>query len=193
VKVQACPQPSPNGALISTLLNACMMYYNTLIYVIIMYPLTKPQRRIFAQREALDGVLRSLFKLEIPKPKGGWVKAIRTSLGMRVGQLGRRAKLDPTTITRLEQNEEKGTLTLQSLERLAKALDCELVYALVPRKSLDEIVKERAEKVLKKERTATKTTMELESQGSTQHVSIRDDLLTALVSSKLDKRLWEED
>ena len=157
-----------------------------------MYQLTKQQRRIFAQREALDTILRLLSNLSIPKPKGGWIKAIRISLGMRVEQLGHRVKLDPTTITRLEQNEAKGTLTLQSLERLAKALDCELVYAIVPRKSLDEIVRDRAEKVLKKERAAAHTTMELEDQCASPHESVRDDVLKAMIAAKLDKRLWDD-
>ena len=158
-----------------------------------MHQLTKEQRRTFAQREALDGILRPLHALQIPKPKGGWVRAIRSSLGMRVEQLAKRAQLDPSTVTRLEQNEEKSTITLQSLQHLADALGCEFVYALVPLKPLDELVRERAEKVFNKEREAARTTMELEAQGSKHQDSIRDDVLKAMIASKLDKRLWEDE
>jgi predicted DNA-binding mobile mystery protein A len=158
-----------------------------------MYQLTREQRKLFAHREALDRVLQPLLAMEIPRPRVGWVKAIRTALGMRVEQLARRAELDPTTVTRLEQNEAKGSITLGSLEHLADALDCTLVYALVPKKSLDAIVRDRAETVFEREQRETATTMALEAQQGSPENSLRNDILKAMLVTKLDKRLWEED
>jgi transcriptional regulator with XRE-family HTH domain len=48
------------------------------------------------------------------------------------------------TVARLEQNERKRTITLSSLDRAAAALDCELIYVLVPRMPLVRMVERQA-------------------------------------------------
>jgi len=65
---------------------------------------------------------------------------------MTKGQLGVRIQLSISTIDKLERSEERGAITLASLDRLAAGLDCELVYALVPTRgrTIDEMVRERA-------------------------------------------------
>ena len=41
-------------------------------------------------------------------------------------------KMKRAALYRLEQQEKKGTLTIQKLEKAAKAMDCKLVYCIVP-------------------------------------------------------------
>jgi hydroxypyruvate isomerase len=78
----------------------------------------------------------------LARPPGGWVRAIREALGMTTAQ----------------------TITLDTLERAARALDCTLVYALVPRKPLETVVQERArERALERLRTISHS-MALEDQ-----------------------------
>lgn len=77
-------------------------------------------------------------------PVRGWVKAIRESLGMSTAQLAGRLGVKQPSITALEQSEAKGTIELATLRRVAEALDCTLVYALVPRKPLEESLRDRA-------------------------------------------------
>lgn len=153
---------------------------------------SKKQQAQIAQRDALDAILSPMRSRHLLKPRGGWIKAIRNALGMRSAQLARRAKLDQTTITRLEQNESKGTITLNSLSRLANALDADLVYAIVPRVSLDDMIRRRAALVLEQDRNAAQKSMALEDQG-TQHVeTVRDEVRHALLVLSLDRRLWDE-
>lgn len=98
-------------------------------------------------RRQLDKRLSLLQNTELlARPPRGWLKAIRESLGMTTAQLGKRLNVTQSRAVAIEQAEVKGTITLNSLEKAAHALDCRLVYALVPRKPLDELITERAKK-----------------------------------------------
>jgi predicted DNA-binding mobile mystery protein A len=49
-----------------------------------------------------------------------------------------------TAVLKLEKSEREGRARLETLRRAAAALDCDLVYAFVPRKPLEEMVTDRA-------------------------------------------------
>ncbi|MBK8840867.1 MAG: helix-turn-helix domain-containing protein [Hyphomonadaceae bacterium] len=74
---------------------------------------------------------------EAERPARGWIKAIREALGMTTAQLAARMGVAQPRITELEKREAGRVVTLQSLERAAEALDCRLVYILVPNDSLE--------------------------------------------------------
>ena len=59
-------------------------------------------------------------------------------------ELGERLGVSQQTIPNIERSEQRGTIKLETLQRAADALDCDLVYALVPRHSLDDLVMEQA-------------------------------------------------
>ena len=64
----------------------------------------------------------------------------------------------------LEQSEAKGTVELATLRRVAAALDCTLVYALVPNKPLDVVVRARARAFARKRLSPIQHSMMLENQ-----------------------------
>jgi len=66
---------------------------------------------------------------------------------MTKSQLARRMGVSSSTVAELERSEVRETITLASLRRLAKGLDCRVVYALVPNgaDSLEALVRDRAE------------------------------------------------
>ena len=74
----------------------------------------------------------------------GWIKEIRLALGMSAAQLARRLKVRQSTVAKLEKSEAEETISLQSLRKAAEALDCTLVYAFVPRTSLEACVQAQA-------------------------------------------------
>ena len=76
-------------------------------------------------------------------PPTGWIRTLRGALGMTATQLARRMGVAQPTVTKLEQSEVAERIQLDSLRRVAAALDCELVYALVPRRPLQEMVEAR--------------------------------------------------
>ncbi|MHB1247772.1 MAG: mobile mystery protein A [Sulfuriferula sp.] len=124
----------------------------------------RPDDRQTARRQ-LDKRLSTMPGAEvIARPQRGWVKAIREALGMTTTQLAKRLGVSQPRVVGIEQAEAKGAITLDSLERAAHALDCRLVYALVPRKPLDALVEERAERLAEKQLASARHTMVLEAQ-----------------------------
>jgi predicted DNA-binding mobile mystery protein A len=62
-------------------------------------------------------------------------------------QLANRLGKVPQSVEDMQKSEMAGSIKLQSLRSLAEALDCQLVYALVPRKPLVEMRQEQARAV----------------------------------------------
>ncbi|TXH74917.1 mobile mystery protein A [Thiobacillus sp.] len=116
-------------------------------------------------RRQLDKRLSQLNADAFARPPRGWVKAIREALGMTTAQLAKRLGVSQPRVVGIEQAEAKGAITLDSLERAAHALDCRLVYALVPRKPLDALVEARAARLAEKRLEPTRHTMALEAQA----------------------------
>jgi len=116
-------------------------------------------------RDQLDETLDKLKVLKYFNPPAfGWTKAIRTSLGMSGRQLANRIGVTKQSISRIEQDEVAGAITLKTLRKVAEGLDCVLVYGFVPRTSLGNMVKERSEKVARDRLNRVNQTMTLERQ-----------------------------
>ncbi|MGD9170025.1 MAG: mobile mystery protein A [Candidatus Thiodiazotropha sp.] len=125
----------------------------------------RPEERATARRQ-LDKRLSILSDVDrLARPPYGWIKAIREALGMTTTQLGKRLGVSQPRVVKIEKAEKEGAITLDSLERTAQALDCRLVYALVPRKPLGDLVTERAKTIAKKRLETTGHSMKLEAQG----------------------------
>lgn len=125
----------------------------------------RPDDRRSARRQ-LDKRLNSLISSgDFTRPPRGWVKAIREALGMTTAQLARRLGVSQPRAVAIEKAEAKGAITLDSLERAAQALDCRLMYVLVPRQPLETLVEARAERLASKRQADTRHTMALEAQA----------------------------
>lgn len=97
-------------------------------------------------RERLDARRQPLTELvsAAAVPRGGWLRAMREALGMPAAELGRRLGVGESSVLRMEANEQAGVIGLDTLRRAADALGCDLVYALVPRRPLAEVVQAQA-------------------------------------------------
>lgn len=108
--------------------------------------------------------------LELPPPPKGWIHEIRVALGMTLKQFaGRLGAKAPQNAKSMEMSEADGRINLNSLRAAARALDCELVYALVPRPSLSESIHTRAQMIARERIGRVSRTMALESQGVGQN------------------------
>ncbi|MCX6593688.1 MAG: mobile mystery protein A [Acidobacteria bacterium] len=103
------------------------------------------------------------LKLFTP-PVRGWAKAIREAFGMTTAQLAKRLNVKQPTVVRLEQSEVKGTIELATLRRMAEALNCTLVYALVPNQPLETTIRDRAQLFARARRAPVEHSMLLEDQ-----------------------------
>lgn len=98
-------------------------------------------------------------------PRAGWIRAVRGALGMSQRALAQRLDIAPSSAAGLERSERDGGITVGKLAEVARALDCTLVYALVPNTSLEETVQSQGRRVAAEVLGYVGTTMELEDQG----------------------------
>lgn len=141
----------------------------------------------------LDHRFESLAPLLRQKrPVAGWLRAVRKALGMTTSQFAKRLGVSQPRIVELEKSELSGAVTLATLERAAQALGCRLIYALVPERPLEDMVRERAETLAQKQLRDVEQTMALEDQ-SVSDVKARRRLLQERVDALLErpKRLWD--
>ena len=98
-------------------------------------------------------------------PRGGWLRAIREALGMTSAQLASRLGVAQQAIAKFERNEAAGKITLESLGRVAAALDCRVTYAVVSRKPLADMRRARALAIAESLTKPVAHSMKLEAQG----------------------------
>lgn len=99
------------------------------------------------------------------RPRSGWVRAIRTGLGMSQAALGARLGVAGPSVAKLEQSELSGSISIGRLADAARALDCTLVYALVPNTSLEDTVQRQARTIAAETLGYVANTMRLEDQA----------------------------
>ena len=146
-------------------------------------------------RKSLDHKLNHLIKGgEFARPHRGWIKAVREALGMTTAQLARRIGVSQPRITELEQAEIDDKITLGSLRRAAEALNCTLVYAIVPNNStLENIVLDRARKKATKILAGVNHTMALEDQNlSDEDIRSEIENLAHEIIVKKPRIIWDE-
>ncbi|MGA3211918.1 MAG: mobile mystery protein A [Terriglobales bacterium] len=134
--------------------------------------------RLAAQsRSHLDARFREFGPVaRYNSPVRGWIRAIREALGMTTEQLARRLGIKQPSIVAIEQSEAKGTIELATLKRVAEALDCTLVYALIPKEPLEATVRARARVFTRTRREPIEHSMMLEDQKvATQGTDARID------------------
>lgn len=143
-------------------------------------------------RQRLDERLKALKPEDrFRAPPKGWLRAIRDALGMRGVQFARRLEIRPQSVETLEKSEAGGSIQLKTLRRAAEALDCTLVYALVPNKSLEEAVRERARKIAVRDLGRVAHTMKLEAQATGD--ADMEARIDAYIRDVLKERdLWNE-
>ena len=154
------------------------------------------KKTIKTQRSIIERRLQkwAALKGEMP-PKSGWIKAIRGALGMSTYQLAKLMDLSQASVSELEKREERAGVSLDSLQKAARAMNCKLVYAMLPADqydSLDAIISERAEKLAKKILLKVEHSMELEKQGS-EITASEIKKLSEELKNDADSRIWEVD
>ena len=124
-------------------------------------------------------------------PPKGWIRAIRDALGMTGVQFAKRLRIRPQSVDALEKSEANGSIQLKTLRRAAEALDCTLVYALVPNASLEDAVRARARKIATRELGRVAHTMKLEAQG-TGDANLEARIEAYIRDVLKDRDLWNE-
>ena len=99
-----------------------------------------------AARRKLDTELR-FYRLAAKRRNcTQWLlRTVRQALGVPVSEVARTLKINRSVVFELEASEDRGTISLNSMNRVARAMGCKLVYAVVPlgEKTLEEMGDER--------------------------------------------------
>jgi predicted DNA-binding mobile mystery protein A len=146
------------------------------------------------QIEQLDRKMHEFVEIKkIIPPPIGWIKAIRTSLGMSLQQLGNKISITKQSVMDIERREQLGTISLKTLRESANALDMELVYAFVPKDgSLDALIERKAKELATEIVMRTSNTMKLEDQEVSMK-RIQKAILdrTIIIKNEMPKILWD--
>ena len=80
------------------------------------------------------------------KPARGWLRAVRSALGLSQPQVAGKIPMTRQSYEGLEVAEQRGVISLNSLQRAAEAMDCDLVYFVVPREQVAQTYGELAQR-----------------------------------------------
>lgn len=145
------------------------------------------------QLDALNNHIRS--EKYLTPISGTWLQEVRQVLGLSLTQLSRRLGISAPNLKKLELSEAKQTIELKTLQKVAAAMDCRVIYAIVPQQnfaSFEAILEERAKAVATALMGKISQTMSLEAQGvgaTETQLQIKD--LAEELLQNLDKRLWD--
>jgi predicted DNA-binding mobile mystery protein A len=141
-----------------------------------------------AARASLDARFDNLGSLKVfTRPAHGWLRAIRESLGMTTRQFSRRLGVAQSSIHDIEKSEAGGTIQFDTLRRAAEALNCTVVYMIVPNKPLESIVHDRAREIVMKQLAPIEHSMALEDQSAKVSARQVEDMIRDLEP----RRLWD--
>lgn len=101
------------------------------------------------------------------KPARGWLRAVRSAVGLSQKQVAKKIAMTRQSYADFEAAEQRGAISLNSLQRAAEAMDCELVYFVVPREAVARTYGELAQShdPAFKHLEATEHSMTLENQA----------------------------
>jgi predicted DNA-binding mobile mystery protein A len=113
----------------------------------------------------LDEKLKPLKDLKIMNPTFGWIRYIRESLCLPASRLGILLNMKQPSIVGMEENERAKKITLETLEKAANAMGCDLVYAFVPKSTMLDFISDKQKEIGQKIVRNANHTMNLEKQG----------------------------
>lgn len=93
------------------------------------------------------------------------IRLIREALGMTQKQLGERTEMGQSAIAQIES--KNGDMQISTLQKIARALECELIVRLVPKKEITQLLDQKSEAAARKllSISTANTALELQKPG----------------------------
>ena len=133
---------------------------------------------------AMQQIERRLKKLRLVAKDAriaiGWIRYMREAMCMTQTILAKAAGLNQVTVLQIEKRESAGKVTIQTMRKMAAAMDCEFVYAIVPKQNLGDLLKKKA---------FTKATQFV--READVHMALEDQRVTEDIKDRID-RIAEE-
>jgi predicted DNA-binding mobile mystery protein A len=118
----------------------------------------------------------------------GWIHYMRQAMSMTLSTLAKTTGLNQATVQQIEKREIAGKVTIETMRKIALAMDCEFVYAMVPKQELNFLLKKKA--VTKATRIVLQADvhMTLEDQRVSEDIKDRIDRIAEDLLAKGD--IW---
>ena len=122
---------------------------------------------------------------------GSRLKDIRKAMGITQKQLSKKTGMDQSVIAKIEK--DASSSSFKSISRIAAALNCEFMGAIVSKLPLEEAVKNQAEKKAKKilDHTFSNMAMENQNPGKKSYEERLKELIEEYMDNP-DSSLWED-
>lgn len=130
---------------------------------------------------------------DVERPSIGWIKSVRTALGISLQQLGNKKDISKQSALSIEKREQDGTITLNALREAGDAMGLELVYGFIPKDgSLDAYIERKARELAKEIVLRSSNTMKLEDQeNSNERIKKAIEERTEELIKNQPKILWD--
>jgi predicted DNA-binding mobile mystery protein A len=126
----------------------------------------KPGYRELRLKQLAAILAKFVLARQAPRPARGWLRAVREAIGVPQQVVAASAKIRRQTLIGFEKSEASDRITLRNLRRIANAMGCELVYAIVPKTgSIEALAEKRARKEATQRVLSVERTMALENQA----------------------------
>jgi len=136
--------------------------------------LKRPDKLAMKQIERRLEKLRSISK--DAHVRTGWIAYMRQAMSMTLSTLAKSAGLSPATVQQIEKREMSGRVTIETMQKIAAAMECEFVYAFVPRQEFGSFLKSKA--------TAKATRIVHEADV---HMTLEDQRVSEDIKDRIDR------
>lgn len=146
------------------------------------------------QIEHLEKKIEPFKKTEsVITPQIGWIKTIRTTLGMSLEQLGKKLHINRSSVSRMETRESKGSITINKMEEVGNALGMKFIYGFVPIDgSINKLIEKKAKNLATEIVMRTSGNMKLEDQeNSPERIRKAIEERTKEIMEEMPKKLWD--
>ncbi len=141
---------------------------------------------------ALSQVERRLKSLRLSfssaRVRPGWIHYMRRALGITLQKLAERAGVSKASVAQAERGEAKSKVTIETLKKMAAAMECEFVYAFVPKKPVKILIRNKALEKAKRILLKADMHMTLEDQRVVENLKMRIERLADTLIKKGD--IW---
>ena len=151
--------------------------------------------KIIVKKQYQDNVNRGRLmqadKLAVPTE--GWIRTVRKALGMSGAALARRLGVTRALVSNTEKSELGGGVTLKTMQKMAMAMNCRFVYAIVPEEDVEELLRKRAIEKARRLVKAAGVQMALEDQALSK--KSMEDQVQRLADEMLEQSssdLWND-
>jgi predicted DNA-binding mobile mystery protein A len=105
-------------------------------------------------------------------PARGWLRAVREAVGLTQLDVASKVGIKRQSYAQLENAEERASISIASLRRAAEAMDCELMYCVIPREASARSYARLAQvhDPMSRHQSATDQSMRLEGQAGSDEI-----------------------